>query len=452
MSTQPTLDSFMKAVEKATTGPIISPSLPPAAKRTNADMTFSPEAAASSAPSPSLSETLLKAVDIPIPEGTDPFLGGMLKAMVTAQGHMAKTTENALQAASACSQKIEKMEKRISKNEEHRVETDLLLKTMFGRIVRLEIDLKREKEAKADMQARSMGNNLIINTEKKLTNYKQQANENTEYVIRRFLTETLNMKPETVKSIHITQCHRMGAATEKMNTPLIAKIPSHKQRMAILGHTKVLEKTKSSVTIQTPAVYNERKQHSWKAFKAAKAAKKPAAYRQGHLLYVENKPVQRYLPVPLPYCGSDILGIERDELVFGTSDCLEKNGHSIQARIVRATDTQIIRDAIDESLREGFSSADFVSYAFRISDDDIQGGHLEDFESGGNPYAGIHLLQYLQKENISDALVILAQHSDKDSAPMKSKERNAMITEAVNAAVEALTGGATEESESESGG
>ena len=119
-----------------------------------------------------------------------------------------------------------------------------------------------------------------------------------------------------------------------MNTPLITKIPSHKQRM-------VLEKTKSSVSIQTPAVYNERKQHSWEA---SKADKKPEAYRQCHLLYVDNKPVKRYLPVPLPYCGSDILGIERDELVFGTSDCLEKNGHSIQARIVRATDTQVIQD------------------------------------------------------------------------------------------------------------
>ena len=237
-----------------------------------------------------------------------------------------------------------------------------------------------------------------------------------------------------------------------MNTPLIAKIPSHKQRMAILSHTKVLQKTKSSVSIQTPAVYNERKQHSWKAFKAAKAAKKPAAYRQGHLLYVDNNPVKKYLPVPLPYCGSDILGIKRDELVFGTSDCMEQNGHSIQARIIRVTDTQGIRDAIDDSLSEGFSSADFVSYAFRISDDDIQGGHLEDFESGGNPYAGIHLLQYLQKENISDALVILAQYSDKDSAPMKTKDRNARITEAVNAAVEALTGGASEESGSENGG
>ena len=440
----------MEAVGKHTgSNTSISPSQPPPTKRNNEEMMFSPEANTAAPPASSLSDTLQSALNIPVPEGTDPFLGGMLKTLVAAQGITAKTAESSEQSAKACVERVNAQEKRLTDAENHLDDVDQLMKTMYGRMLRMEIEHKREKESKADILARSMGNNLVFQTEKSLTEYQETAGENTEHKIRLFLTKKLSIPADTVNKIYITHSHRMGVATEKLNKPMIAKIPSHKQRSLILSNTKALEKTKNSVYIQTPPQYNERKQFSWKAFKAAKKAKKSAGYRNGHILYVDNKPVTRYLPVPIPPCGSDILGIERDKLASANSDSLERDGHCFQARVVSVTSTQDVRDALDESLREGFSAAEYLSYAFRIADTDMQGGNLEDFESGGNPYAGIHILQHLQTHDLTNALVLVSQTSIPDTPPLKTKDRNSFITTVIKSAIDTLTSD-TDDEESQS--
>ena len=448
MSQQPTLQEFIKAVEQAS---VSQASTSRNSKRPNLEMSFSPPALSHDEKSgPSLSDTLQSALKIPIPEGTDPFLGEMIKTVVAAQGHIAKTNELCLGETGACRARMEEQDKKINEMDHHLSSLDSIVKTMYGRMIRLEKELKIEKESKTDLVARSMSNNLIFNTTGK--EYKEKAEEDTDHVIRLYLSKALKMAPAAIKGINITHSHRMGQASEKFNKQLIAKIPSHQQRMLILSNTKALKGTKDSVNIQTPNEYNERKQYSWPAFKKAKNAKKPASYK-GHVLYVEKKPVLKYLPVPIPPCGSDILGIERESLNSGTSSVIELNGHSVQARVVRGNTTQDVRDALDEVLRDGFSAANFISYAFRLTDREMQGGYLEDFESGGNAYAGLHILRHLRDKEYSDVIAFVAQTTIPDSPPMKAKTRNKLFENAVSEAVEILnTGSDTDASEAEEEG
>ena len=165
--------------------------------------------------------------------------------------------------------------------------------------------------------------------------------------------------------------------------------------------------------------------------KRRRKKKQQATFRQGQF-FVNNKPVKKLLPVPIPSCSSDAVRLLPD-LVSGISGVYELQNHSFQAKAVQVDSTQDIRDAYDELLRDGgFAQADFLAYAFRIESDDRQ--MTEDYDSGRDRYTGTQILRFLRNNGHSNIVCFIA-HSDTAATPMRFKAKNEQIASALAEAI-----------------
>ena len=364
-------------------------------------------------------ESLRDSVETDIPQNIDPWIGKMLKSILVVGCDTAASSDTAHTRLRAVELEVKGNASEMEFMRQEMKDMQGSIKTLSGRLIRAEKDVQHLREHNNDLTARSMRDNIIIKTVG--NSYRQKEHEDTEFVIREFLRK--EMKVPNTENITILRSHRLGQAGDgEHNSPLIAKIPFQSDIHRIFNNVQSLKGTEHSINIQIPADYNERRQYSWPEYKKAKQAKKPATFKQGQL-FVNNKPVTKLNPIPIPSSSSDSMGNISSELLSGTSGCVESQGHMFQARAIKADCTQDVRDALDELLQDdGFAHADFISHAYRFEDD--TGGKTEDFESGGNSYAGWHHLQYLRKEELTDTLCFVACSSQPSARPLRTKAKN----------------------------
>ena len=360
----------------------------------------------------------------PPPTTIDPWLVRMMMSIKS-------DTSSAATSLTYLTDRVGKLEvkdgKRASELDELKVEMKTLQdsnKTLIGRLVRTELHVQQQDERITDLTARSMRDNLIFKTVG--DEYKESRNEHTSSIIRRFLAE--EMRIPDVEKIVIARCHRMGKRNEDFNRPMIAKFPLDCDLRRILDNAKALKGTDHIVTTQIPSEMNERRQFAWDDYNTARNAKKPVSF-SGAQLFIDNTPVNKFGPTPLPLIGSSTSGNSRSSSKYrADGDEVVRDGHIFKAHSAAAIGLMDMREAKDILLRNSyFANCDKLCYGYRYLDN--EGNLFENFESSGDSGVGLQILRSLRKQKAVNIVTFLAHGNT--GVYITQKSRNASIETAV---------------------
>ena len=169
-------------------------------------------------------------------------------------------------------------------------------KTLFGRLVRTESRLERQKAEIVDLKSRSMRDNLIIKS--KGNTYKETLNENTADKFRQFAKNELRVAD--AERISITRAHRMGSAYGDNNRMMIAKVSYDADQRRLFNNASALKNTGFSISKQVPPEIEERRQFGWPDYKRAKDEGQNARFDPAGHLVIGDSLMSKIDPVPLP--------------------------------------------------------------------------------------------------------------------------------------------------------
>ena len=296
-------------------------------------------------------------------------------------------------------------------------ELELSNKTMVGRLVRTEITMQKQNVTISDLTARSMRDNLVFKTSG--VAYKEMKEENTDAILRKFLAQEMHIAD--VNDLTILRIHRMGQANGNQNRPIIAKFAFDSDIRKIFSNVRSLKGTSHSITSQVPSEYNERRQFGWEQFKAARDEKKHARFNGGQL-FVQNEPVTRFDPIPLPATGDITIGkcISRMDVWSGDADPISIKHNVFNARTTRVESLQDIRDAYDSVLQQDtYAHAGSLPFAYRFMNGN--GTLVENFESNGENGAGLSILRCLRKKKINNVVCFVSLEGAGSALTYKAK-------------------------------
>lgn len=130
--------------------------------------------------------------------------------------------------------------------------------TLTSQLSTITTDYKNMKRTMLDLQSRSMRDNLVF------TGIPEQPAEDTEKVIKEFITSQLKIPSDTVENITFHRVHRIGHnmdnSTNKRPRPIIAKFEHFKQKTQIQRQGKELKGTHYGLNDQFPKEIIQRRQ------------------------------------------------------------------------------------------------------------------------------------------------------------------------------------------------
>lgn len=131
------------------------------------------------------------------------------------------------------------------------------VKTLTNQITTLASDNKTIKETLLDVQSRSMRDNLV------LTGLPEQSSEDTEKVVKDFMSTQLKLPTSTVNSITFHRVHRIGQKNTTTGNnrprPIVAKFEHYKQKQHVLQQGKQLKGTNYGLNEQYPKEIMQRR-------------------------------------------------------------------------------------------------------------------------------------------------------------------------------------------------
>ena len=364
-----------------------TPSNSPARRRKIEQVSHSPE------------EETVQTEDIPADIDMNKYLYNMLKS-IKLDTAANKSDLTGLKST------VADIEERADKDSEviMRLQTDLVNlalsnKIILGRLIRAEATIEQQAEEIVDMKTRSMRDNLIVKTQGET--YKAIRNEDTGEKFKSFLKDEL--KIADTQNIKITRAHRMGRGNETNNAMMIAKLPYAQDQKKVFDNIAALKGTKHVITKQYPSEVEERRQFAWKAFKQAKASGHKAHFDHSGRLYIENKHITRFDPMPLPPVSAAVATSGSVEMPSGNSDIVFVNNHAFQAMIYKVKDYDGVREAKDRLLSnaETISEATHIPYAYRFATG------TENYNSDRDFFGGTQILSSMRRHNIVDAVVFV---------------------------------------------
>ena len=288
-------------------------------------------------------------------------------------------------------------------------------KTLTGRLIRTEIKLGSAEHAINDLTSRSMRDNIIIKTCG--PDYSERRNEDTTYLIRKFLAT--EMRVPDVDKITILRAHRMGQAGNGFNRPMIAKFAFDCDIKRVFSNAKCLKGTNHSISTQIPAEFNERRQFAWSEYKTAKSNDKDARF-VGPQLLISGERVGKFDPLVLPPSSLGMVGQVPSKEMCGLSEQLDVKQHSFQAVSLPVNSLQDVRNSIDSQLQSSdLSQSDHMPYAFRF--EETSGRLSENFSSDGDYGAGLQLLRSLRKQNAKNIVCVTAHYTAGSHINFKGK-------------------------------
>ena len=142
------------------------------------------------------------------------------------------------------------------------------------------------KEELLDLKSRSMRDNLIFR------NIEEKKDENTEEVLKKFLSDHLKMNNISFERVHRMREKQTGANRHSAKKPklIVAKFNFFKERERVRKSAKMLKGTNFSIQEQFPEEIEKRRKPLYPLLKAARQADKRASLVKDRL-YVEGKEV-----------------------------------------------------------------------------------------------------------------------------------------------------------------
>ena len=128
--------------------------------------------------------------------------------------------------------------------------------TLSSQLTVVTSECKTMKETILDLQTRSMRDNLVF------SGIPETPTENSETVIKDFITTQLKLSPDIVKNITFHRVHRIGPPRKdsKYPRPIVAKFEHFKQKVQIQGRCRELKGTHFGVNDQFPKEILQRRQ------------------------------------------------------------------------------------------------------------------------------------------------------------------------------------------------
>jgi hypothetical protein len=270
-----------------------------------------------------------------------------------------------------------------------------------GRLTRSEKLVEDMREQLLQQQARSMRDNLVF------FNIPEQHDENTEAVLKKFLTDEMKVSASDMENIKFDRVHRTGQKAPSWNRIIVAKFnPSHGKDL-VLRHAKNLDKSKKfGVNEQLPRELEERKKRLLPKFKEAKTERKNPKWSVDRLI-IDNR----------------VTKVERDTIRDINTNTTEV---AKGMRVKRAppmtynktsfqghTTPIACQDDIIPALHAVYADsrvarATHNTYAYRLKAGNIITEHYED---DGDYGAGRQLLKLLKDKNITNRIVCVSSWS-----------------------------------------
>ena len=370
--------------------------------------------------------------DIEPPEGTDPWICKMLIRIDNNTNDLKNRVTHLDQRVASLEDKGEHDQYNISELTKKMGEVLECNRTLMGRVIRAEAKLERQQAEIVDLRARSMRDNIIIKTTGE--KYKENINENTAAIFRKFLGD--EMRVANADHIQIPRAHRMGTRYEDRNRMMIAKVVSDDDQKRIFSNVKSLKNTNYAISKQIPIEQEERRQFAWADFKKARDNRQRPRF-EGGKLFVDNNHVPKFDAVSLPTLSATLVG--SDAVVpCGKSDRKEANGHVFRAWAVGAKNLQDVRDGLDRLLQDdAVSSATHIPYAFSLPGENGR-NTLDNFESDSDFGAGLQILRAIRANHASGTAVFVTHMQPASRAPLSGRARQQCIDFVVSGALLAL--------------
>jgi len=252
-----------------------------------------------------------------------------------------------------------------------------------------------------DIRAQSMKENLIINFDKHDKNYQEAYGEDSIEIVRAFLRNILGMNAQ---SLYMPVAHRIGKKTPNNIRAIIVKLPVAKDRDMILKQTSRLKNTQHSIMKQLTARQRERKQFVLPEYKLLKENPDKKARLADDKLFVNGNIQKKFLRPVLPTTATIDTSLK---LHIGNS--ITDSGSSFTGFVARVSSMQNVADILHLAKEKpAIAAANHLIYAYRFGDteDTIR----ENFDSDGDYGVGLHLLQHMKTNGITDLIMIVSRN------------------------------------------
>ena len=290
-------------------------------------------------------------------------------------------------------------------------------KVLLGRLIRSEMRADQQQAEINEMKSRMMRDNLIIKTKDK--KYASTKGENTASKVKTFLKEELHVDVDDIK---ITRAHRMGKATARQNSMMIAKFPYAADQKKIFSNIAALKDTDNIISKQYPAEVEERRHFAWATYKKEKSSGKDVRFDHTGQLYVDNVLQDQFNYLPLPPTSAAAVGAGAPEITSMKSDIHYVGNHAFQAHIYKVDsrdDVATARDLLYSDV-EVIERASHIPYAYCL------GSGQENFDSDKDYHTGTIILDQMKKLKLNGYAVFLL-HSAPVGQPITMAAKRGLI-------------------------
>jgi hypothetical protein len=275
--------------------------------------------------------------------------------------------------------------------------------TIMGRLTRSEITNKRIQDELTDLRSYSMKTNLIISFNKKNVSYKEQPDELSKQVAKRFFAEV--MQVPGVDDLYIPVSHRVGPKSARARA-LLVQLPISTQLNKVMSHAKHLAGTGHFISKQLPPARKERKQFVLPRFKHERLNKDQKVQLVDDKLFINGNLQSQYLPSSIPVISS--ANSQTDDIAISMSDIVDEGGSIFQGFAAKASSLYDVRRTLDKLLQSP-ANASATHYMYAYCFDDPELGRIENFESDGDFGLGPEMIKVINDQDITDCMLILTR-------------------------------------------
>ena len=329
--------------------------------------------------------------DSELDKSRDTTISNELKALIK------DTVENEIQALSS-SLELTLNEKQTLLDKVNSLEKRL--KLTEGLLIQAQTKLRLQNEKIIDLQSRSMRENLVI---KGIPEDDNESWEKTREKVVDLMKNELGIDNSSIEMID--RAHRIGAKNPKNRNSrsIVAKFSTSDAKGGIFKNIRKLAGKNISINEQLPPEVQERRNRLWHKFKEAKARAKEDRTVKVTWQYDKLKVNDKiYTAVDDIRCinPSD----HENDVDMKHSPLIKDSGSTFQAHAAHLSPDVSVSDVLATLYQNrNVANAEHNIYAYRYRvGANVQEGYSDDGEHG----ASKHLLELLQKESCTDAMLV----------------------------------------------
>ena len=273
-------------------------------------------------------------------------------------------------------------------------------------VVKQQKEIDELKKSQTDAKYRSMRNNIIVH------NVIEKANENTEDVVRSFLSSKNILEKKDAKSIRFDRVHRMGPSGQKHPRPIVARLTFFKDKERILQSWREQGKhdfKQPRVTQQLPPETVAQRGLNYHIIEETKDAagdekKNLKISTKEDKVYINNQLIKpRVIKPPLDKLLCKDEGAASN-IPSEISPMLHERGSNFQAQAFQIKSINDVRLTYERVLRNPMAArASHNILAYKV-------GNLSGWVDDGEHGVGRFLVHWMKEAKIGDACIVVTRN------------------------------------------